>query len=332
MGDQSTPDQPTTLPLTPLGPGILAIPSEDRRLLAISTRTRAGVWDLRTGRELFLSHRFNSATFAPDDSLYVELPEIDKQPRAIHHIVFTPFAANPVPYKEDDNTRLSYGMLREWKPGPKNSAQLIVHNIADNAVLWTRSFDAGKPAYTPNLVPGQTILGFALKSDFARGRVKAVPTLATEAAAVKSRDQGVLLQLLDNANGNILHEVIFEVPARPDGLDGVNIGGGAVYVTSTDNRTLVYSLDTGAQLRQFFGRVIAIDPSTHRVCAVNRRDEAIVYDEQGREIANFRMGTAVRFATFDQANHLLVLTADQRVRTMDLKTASTQAVSASILP
>jgi hypothetical protein len=332
IGDKTAPDQPTMLPLTPLGPRILAVPSADSRLLAISTHTRAGVWDLRTGSQIFLSHRFNSATFAPDDSLYVELPEIGKQPRAIHHISFAPFAANPLPYKEDDDTHLSYGLLQEWKPGSRKSVQLIVHNIADNSVLWTRNFDAGKPDYTPNLVPGQTILGFSLKSDFAKARIKAVPTLATQAAAVKSREQGTLLQLLDNSTGNILREVVFEAPARPDGLDGVNIAGDSLYVTSADNRTIVYSMATGAQLRQFFGAVITIDPSTRRVCMLNRRDEAIAYDEQGREIAAFRMGSAVRFAVFDRSNHLLVLTADQRVRTMDLKAASAETTSSLTQP
>jgi hypothetical protein len=124
--------------------------------------------------------------------------------------------------------------------------------------------------------------------------------------------------------------VVLEVPATYVGVEGINIVGDQLYLSSDDNRTMVYMLATGAQLRQLFGYVIAADIGSGRVCTVNRRDEAVVYDAQGQQLADFHMGSALRFASFQKSGdapggRLLVLTADQRVRTMVVPSAAAPA-------
>jgi hypothetical protein len=321
--DKSAPDQALALPAATLGGGLLMVPSPDGTLLAISTRSRGGVWDLRTGKRVMLSRRFTSAAFTADNTLYAEFPKDGQQERAIAHFQFAPFALMPVPYKETEDTVLSEGMLQEWKRSGKKDATLIVHSVADDSVLWQRTFTGGDPANTDNLLPGETIFSFPMKTDFARDRVDAVTSLTAEAAAVKNNDAGRLIQVVDNSNGNILHEIVIEVPPTYEGVGGVNILGDNLYVSGEDNRTMVYSVTTGVQLRQLFGYVIALDAASNRICTVNRRDEAIVYDAEGKELGHFSMGSPLRFAAFQRsgkvhAGMLVVLTADQKVRTMDL--------------
>jgi hypothetical protein len=169
----------------------------------------------------------------------------------------------------------------------------------------------------------QTILAFRLKSAFAKNRLKENAALQSEAAAVKDRDAAGIIQLLDDRTGNVLHELVLEVPMNYDGLDGINIVGDSLYLTSADNRTMVYAVSSGAQTRQIFGYVIAVDSASGRICTVNRSDEAIVYDAQGKELAHFNMGSPLRFAAFQDhseahADRLIVLTADQNVRTMEI--------------
>ncbi len=267
--------------------------------------------------------KFNSGAFSSDDTFYAEFPKVDKQDRGITHFQFAPFSTAAVGYKEDDTVHLTGGKLEEWKPSGKKTIELIVHNVADNSVLWRRTFDEGVPAHTRNDVAGQTILAFRLKSDYAKTRIKASPALAAQNAAVKNRDNAGIIQLLDNATGNILKEVVLEVPLTYDGLDGINIVGDSLYLTSADNRTMVYSLVTSAQTRQLFGFVVAVDSASGRICTVNRRDEALVYDAQGRQLADFYMGSPLRFATFQPntstpGSRIILLTADQKVRTMEV--------------
>jgi hypothetical protein len=333
VADTTTPHTSAALPLSPLGPSLRSAISPDGRLLALSARTRSGIWDLTTGKRLLLARQFNSAVFAADNSLYAEFPKHDKQDRGIQHISFAPVASAPVAYKEDDHTRLISGTLQEWKPSGKKGVELIVHSVADNSVLWRRTFDEGEPAHAPNLIHGSMLFSFPLKADFAKARLKEDSTLTAQAAKIKSRDTGRLVQVLDIANGNLLHEVVVEVPATYDGVEGLNIVGDSLYLTSDDNRTMVYTLSSGIQLRQIFGYVIAADPATGRICTVNRRDEAVIYDTQGQQLANFRMGSPLRFALFQSsekapADRLMVLTADQKIRTMEIP-ASVQSASTS---
>ena len=290
------------------------------------------MWDLNTGERVLLANHFYSAAFAPDDSVYIDFPKVGKQERAMVHFEFAPFTAKPLSYKMENTMRLSFGMLQEWKSVGKgrDGVELIVHNVSDDSVLWRRTFDEGEPAHTYNLVPGETILAFRLKSSYAKARLKANPTLAAQADAVKSKDSAGVIQEIDNATGNILHELVLEVPVNYEGLDGINIVGDALYLTSADNRTMVYSMATGVQSRQVFGYVVAVDAASGRVCTINRDDEAIVYDAAGKELAHFNMGSAIRFTAFKDsgqghADRLILLTADQKVRTMAIDGEATAA-------
>jgi outer membrane protein assembly factor BamB len=319
IGDKSATDQTTMLPLSPLGSSLGVYSSADGKLLALNTRTRAGVWDMSTGQRVLLAKHFNSAAFAPDDTVYIDFPKIGKQDRAIVHFEFAPFTVTPLAYKVDDTMKLRDGILQEWKTAAKDKqgVELIVHDVADESILWRRSFDAGEPAHAANVIPGSLLLSFPLKTDFAKARLKAGGPLADQATAIKDRDAGRLIQVLDNRTGNVLHELILAVPGEYEGVGGINIVGDLLYLTSADNRTMVYTLSTGTQLRQIFGYVVAADPASGHICTVNRRDEALVYDAKGQQLADFYMGSPLRFATFQHdGTHLVLLTADQKVRTM----------------
>ncbi len=317
--EDGSPHQSALLPLSPLGPRQRTAISADGRFLALSTRTRAGVFDLTTGRRLLLTRQFNSAVFAPDNSLYAETPKIDKQERGIWHFGIAPPAATAAVYKEDDNTHLSESLLQEWKPSGKKPMELIVHDVRDNSVLWRRTFPDGIPAHTYNLIPGQTIFSFPLKEENAKELLKSEPALAAQANAIRNKDSGRIIQIVDNTTGKALQQTVLEVPLTYEGVAGINVVGPALYLTSDDNRTMIYNFATGAQLRQIFGYVAALDAKSGRVCIVNRRDEATVYNSEGQQVAAFRTGSPLRFVTFHQdGNRLLLLTADQKIRTMQV--------------
>jgi len=309
-----------TLPLSPLGGSLHGAISDDGKLLAVSTRTRGGVWDVNSGKRILLLRAFNSAYFAPDNSLYAEFAKYAKTDRMIAHLTLAPIGSTAMPYKEDDDTALSFGMLQQWKHPDKKHTELVVHKIDDDSVLWSRTFDGDGPGHIYNLVPGQIILSFFLSADFAKARLKEMSQLAAQAADIKDKDLARLIQVIDNANGNVLHELVLAVPKTYTGVGGVNIVGDNLYLSSGDNRTMVYSLTTRAQLRQLFGYVTAVDATSGRICTINRRDEAIVYDFDGHQLASYHTGSPLRFAHFQQnGDHLVLLTADQTIRLVQIQ-------------
>ncbi len=62
----------------------------------------------------------------------------------------------------------------------------------------------------------------------------------------------------------------------------------------------------------------------------NRRDEALVYDLNGKEVSHFQAGTTVRLARFeDEGKKLLLLGADQKIRVIDLRQNTIAAAARS---
>jgi hypothetical protein len=103
-------------------------------------------------------------------------------------------------------------------------------------------------------------------------------------------------------------------------VDELNRVGDLLYLSFDDgNRTTVYSMVTGKQVRQFFGGVMDADEATGSVATANRRDELIVLAKDGAELKHLSMGSPIRHAEFVKGgSELLVLTADQQVRRIPL--------------
>ena len=133
--------------------------------------------------------------------------------------------------------------------------------------------DHDTPAYTTNFGGPELIFSWLLKSPGGKAELKAQPALASQAAAIKDKENARLIEIVDNLTGKLLGEAVVEVPQEYIGVGGVNRVADLLYVTSDDNRTMVYSLDTARQLRQIFGHVVAADPVSKRICTANRRDE-----------------------------------------------------------
>jgi hypothetical protein len=315
-----------SLPVSPLGRLDVAKLSPDGKYLVLSTRTRGGVWVLATGKELYLLRGFTSASFGRDGMLYAELPKHGDQERMMVQLSLSTHSARKVSYVEDENTHLEVGRLLEWKNSGKNNWELVVHDVVNNSALWTRAFERDQPWYTSNYGGAEMIFSWKLSSPAGKKEQKKQTALTTEVAAVKDKDVGRLIEVVDDTTGKLVGVVVIEVAARYEGVGGVSRVGNLLYVSSADNRTMLYSMETGKQIRQIFGYVVAVDADSKRICIVNRPDEAIVYDNDGAEIAHFSLGSQLRFAIFEQKGaNLVLLTADQKVQTMDLTSTFTSS-------
>ncbi len=125
---------------------------------------------------------------------------------------------------------------------------------------------------------------------------------------------------MDIATGTTRKQAVVQRPQSYAGVDGYVRVGDLLYLSVGDNRTIVYSATTGLELRQIFGTVVVADMRCEVVCSVNRRGEATVYDHSGAEMQHLELGSPVRFASFvEGGKKLIVLTADQRVRTFEIR-------------
>jgi hypothetical protein len=94
-----------------------------------------------------------------------------------------------------------------------------------------------------------------------------------------------------------------------------------VLVQGEHGNTVIYRLDSGAKVGEFFGEPVATDADRSLIAAVNREDEILLVDERsGKELKRFTLGSPVRLARIvtGKEEPLLVLTADQVVHRLAL--------------
>jgi hypothetical protein len=152
--------------------------------------------------------------------------------------------------------------------------------------------------------------------------------------------QGLLVELVESRTGEIKREIV--APERYDILlsaevvpERYNFEGSAdrrtaslfgdyLVVRGNYNNSTIYRISDGVRTGAFYGRAIAGDGKLGLIAATNRDQEVIVYDAAtGREVKRVTLDHLPRTARFIPAkNALLVLTASQRVFTIDLPAAT----------
>jgi len=101
------------------------------------------------------------------------------------------------------------------------------------------------------------------------------------------------------------------------------VSGEYVLVRGEHSNTVIYRLDTGAKVGEFFGAPVATDANTGLIAAINRDDEILMVDERtGQELKRFTIGAPVRLARIVNGKTLLVLTADQVVHRLPVSAAA----------
>jgi hypothetical protein len=305
------------MPLSPLATAHSAAISPDGRYLALSARTRGAVWDLATGKQIFLVRGFRSSWWTPDGKLLAEFTSTDKEhPAVIGELTPEPRLAKNMTYKLPDQAHLENNHLIEWKSANKKVWTLTAYSPADLAVKWTRQFPEGRPGYTINYGDTELIFSDLLQSSAAKEKIRSNPILKEQADAIKQKPAGRLIEIVNAEDGAVRAQVVVEVPLTYEGVDGFNRVGDLLYLSTGDNRTIVYSLKTGVQLRQLYGSVVAADTASQIICTYNRRNETTVSDKTGAELLHLTLDSPIRFAELrNHGTQLLVLTADQRVAT-----------------
>ena len=326
----------SSLSLSPLGRMQSIAISPDGHYLALSARSRGGIWDLTTGKQVLLMKAFHSGVWK-EGKLYIALPDdkekentsnknqakSDKDRRTDFLFAVDPLTKNAQKLTQmvAPDRRVIYDSALEWKPLTGKAAQLVAHSAADDTVRWTKDFPMGKEAFTLSAGNGDVVLAAYISGTPAASIVRGVPSLTAQLKAVEHKDAALLVTDLAAASGEQKQQVVIEAPVGFDNADELNRVGELLYLSSDNgNRTIVYSMTTGKQLRQFFGGVLEADEATGCIATSNRRDELILFDADGKELQHLTLGSPIRYAHFlKNGSELIVLTADQQVRRIPIE-------------
>lgn len=321
------------LPDSSLGRLRVAEMSPDMKLIALSTSSRGGVWEISSGRAALYLRGFSGAYLGADRHFYADFPKFEAGGQtAERNVADFNLASGEVAQGQkidDDSARQTGPYLIRAKSAKKGDddaradvGRNIILEISDArtlAPLWSKPYPKESPRVW--VAPRQDTLALVwdVMDDAAKDEIKADPKLAAQLSAMKEREGDYLVEVLDAKDGSRKGSLLIETGKGSFRLKHVYAVGDRVVVTDNLNRVLVYSLSTGEQKGRAFGNYAAVSDELSLMCVENERGKIAVYDlstmEKRDELIFSHPVSMLRFS--GDGKRLLVLTSNQTVYVMD---------------
>ena len=316
------------LSLGPLPAPRAAMFSADGKYLAISLENRSQIWNLDTGKpQMGLMRPFRSVWINDADYLFGQFPKyLDKDAMEMEVSIATPGAKDLSKYEDKE---WQYRDLQlQFKPMGKGEsverrATLEVKKMETQAVVWSKEFPHETPVCWP-AEDNRIVLAWDLSVEGAKAEIKSNPTLQHELGAFKNQKRGLLIETVAAETGAPLQQVVIPEADLSRGYDDTRrarVSGDYVLVRGEHDNTVIYRIEDGSKVGEFFGYAVSSDAGANLIAAMNRDDEMLLVDERtGNERTRFHVGAPVRLARIvgGKQKLLLVLTADQVVHRFPL--------------
>jgi hypothetical protein len=314
-------------PVGPLPKIRAAAFSLDGKYLTFSLHNRSAVWQLDVGKQVNLMRPFRSAWLDDEDRVWGQYPKYMSKDPMETLMVISPQSDKQLGKYDDDDWQYR-DMQYRFKPMGKDKdtryhATLEVKKMETQAVAWTRDYPHETPAIW-TAEDNRLVLAWDLSNDTAKSEIKNYAALQSEAQAMKTKNRGLLIETVNPETGAPEQQVLIPEADLTHGWDDVRramVSGEFVLVRGEHSNTVIYKLDTGAKVGEFFGTPLATDAASGLIAAVNREDEVLIVDERtGKELQRFTLGSPARLAQIVTVKEktLLVLTEDQVVHRLPL--------------
>jgi WD40 repeat protein len=331
------------LPQARLGPLRAAAVSPDFNWVALSNRTRGGVfWDVTHNIRTMELRSFHGAWFAPDSSAYIDIPKFMETERQIGRL--DPMSGNATAgYKIGDIDATQYGpYLFVTKPrGRSNKGQislapeyfclqrllrgvLNISNVAasdedvelrdvrDGRAVWSHYFPHELPSFS--MGDGKVLLRWSANENAAHDELVKYVDLKNSADKTD-----YFLEEIDLKNDNVVGKLVLKTNRGSFVVTHVFAQDDWVIASATGNQVLIYSMTTGQEKGHFFGSYPTA--SRNGLLAVESRSSQIsVYDLASSQLRQqYSFSDPLSFKTFSpDGNRLFVMTANQTAYIIDL--------------
>jgi len=307
-----------------------AVISPDGKYLALSMKNRAMIWNLETGKQVKMTRPFNSAWIDSEDRLFGQFPKyIDREPVELRLSISTEENKTLGKFETEDFQQRD--LQFRFKPIGKDiitsrHATLEVKKMETQTVAWKHDYPQETPAIWP-AEDNRLVLAWDLSNDAAKLEIKNNPVLQKQEEAFNNHKKGLLIETVDPESGALLEQVIIPEIDLTGGWEDsrrATVSGRFVLAQGEHGNTVIYRIQDGAKVGEFFGLPLATNAEAGIIAAVNRETEMLLVDEHsGKELNRFNFASPVRMAHIvnNKEKMLLVLTADQVMHRIPLPVA-----------
>jgi hypothetical protein len=321
------------LPNSPLNSARAVAISGDGRWLAVSGRSRGGIWKMETGERALLTWGFEGAYFDQDQLVAKCSKPTGQRPGVFKFDIPTQKAQSL--YDVPSNPILPMWLFirepRTWQVGnilvrvtplmvkerPTGRFQLQVLDVRDNHELWEHSFDRQWPDFFYSQ-SGKTLT--LVVADWEAMKIEAArdPKLAARLNAMTDearRKDSYIVVVMDAATGKTLGSILVDTGKLSFKVRNAFSTGDTVIVTDSDQRSLLYSLATGEQKGKVFGFTRALSGDGKSLLVSKGHNDLVRYDAATLQAsAELNFPSPIGYAQFSaDASSIYVVTYDQTV-------------------
>jgi WD40 repeat protein len=314
--------------------------SPELKWLALSGRSRGGVWNLAKGEAVLSLRDFQGGYVSDDGYFFGEFPKTEDVERNVARFNLNNGEAVAGPKIEGESSH-QYGQYlftikpakvaekppatdgKQPKLNPADYRKNVVIEMFDARTmksLWSQAFpkEAPRAWIAPN---NQTMaLLWAVNTDAAKAEISSDPRLTQRLATMKEKEGDYFLKIVDAQNGKEIGKLLIETGKGSFRVSNIFAVGDSVIIKDTRNRVLVYSLKTGEQKGRVFGAYATVSQASKLLCVENESGKLAVYDletmDKRDEFVFTRPISMLRFS--HDGRRLFVLTVAQTVYILDV--------------
>jgi len=299
--------------------------------LALSGRSRGGVWNLAKGEAALYLRGFRGGHLSDDGYFFADFPKYETADRNVARFRLATGEVAPGPKIEAYAARQAGQYLIVTKSAKADAKQDDVRQYGNNVILevsdsrtmtplWSKPYPREAPRVWVAPQYNTAALVWDVSDEAAKTEIRSDPRLTQQQATMKEKEGDYFVQVLDIRNGNKLGTLLVETGKGSFRLANVFAAGDWVIVTDTRNRVLTYSLTSGAQLGRFFGGFATVSLTTNLLCVENEIGKLAIYDLKTTEKRDeFVFSSPIAMLRFSaDGRKLFVLTSNQTAYLVDV--------------
>lgn len=305
--------------------------SPDSKWIAISGRSRGGVWNLEKGEAALYLRGFRGAHLSNDGYFFADFPKYETAERNIARFRLATGEVAPGPTIDAYGARQFGQYLFVTKPAKEGANEKVASSYSKNVIvevsdartttsLWKRSYPKEAPRTWASPQHGTVSHVWDITDEAVKLEIKDDAQLTQQLASMKEKEGDYFVEVLDIQNGKPVGRLFIETGKGSFRLQNIYATADCVIATDSTNRVLIYSLKTGQLLGRAFGGFAAVSPTAGLLCVENETGKLAVYDLAKMEKRDeFVFSSPIALLRFsDDGKRLVVITSNQYVYTIDV--------------
>lgn len=323
--------------------------SDNMNWLAVSSKTRGALWDLKAGERKMHLRGFRGAIVAEDGHAIADFPTLDPVDHSLVVFDATNNLANqlrelpengarqygrfvmirrPITDSTDKSAKEKIGdRLRVIYQGGLSDEESLgrevrfeLHDVVSDKIVWSKEFKKEAPKFFFDDYSGRVIFYWRLGSEAGKERLKEDAALAERARQLGDKDDDYLIEVVDAFAAKSVGVLLLETGKGSFYIESGFSEGNWLVLHDDNNRVLIYAIKEGELRHRFFGTNAAMNPRRNQVIVENYPGELTVYDlATGNVQSHLRFKTGAAFVRFSlDGKKLFVLTVGQVAYVFDV--------------